>query len=92
MNKLEKELLENQLLRFRQTELPKNYEDRSLGINMFLILQRFMDSEIQSGWGNSKKVNQIKGFVNVCMMNTFLLMSEIENEVKKNEESKKQLL
>ena len=88
MNKLEKELLENQLLRFRQTELPKNYEDHSLGINMFLLLQRFLESEIQSGWGDSKKVHQIKSFVNFCILHTFFLMSEIENDVKKNEESK----
>ncbi len=88
MNKLEKELLETQLVRFHQKHLPLNFEDRSLGINMILILQKYIDLEIQWGWGNSKNVKQIRSFVNTTLMNTFLLMSEIENEVKVNEYKK----
>lgn len=56
MNKLEKELLETQLLRFKQKQLPMNgsFEDHSLGINMLLLVQRYVDSELQLGWGTLK--------------------------------------
>lgn len=86
MNKLEKELLETQLLRFKQKQLPLNgsFEDRSLGINMLLLVQRYVDLELQLGWGNSKIVKEMRSFVGNSLLDTFLMMSEIEKEVNDN--------
>lgn len=83
MNKLEKELLETQLVRFHQTQLPMNglFVDRSMGLNMLLIFQKYLDLELQLGWGNTKQVKQIRSFVNTSFMDTILLLSQLEKEV-----------
>ncbi len=86
MNKLEKELLESQLVRFHQTQLNGLFIDRSLGLNMLLIFQKYLDLKLQSGWGNTKQVKQIRSFVNTSFMDTILILSQLEKEVKNNDE------
>jgi hypothetical protein len=86
MNKLEKELLESQLVRFHQTQLNGLFIDRSLGLNMLLIFQKYLDLKLQSGWGNTKLVKQIRSFVNTSFMDTILILSQLEKEVKNNDE------
>ena len=85
MNKLEKELLETQLVRFHQKQLPMKFEDSSVGTNMFLLLQEYLNIRIEEGWGKSQKVNEIRSFVSRSIMDSFLIMVHIEDEVKNNE-------
>ena len=69
-------------MRFHQKQLPRNYEDRSVGINISLLLQEYLNTEIKRGWGNSQKVNEIRSFVIRCIMDSFMMMVGIEDEVK----------
>jgi hypothetical protein len=53
---------------------------------MLLIFQKYLDLELQLGWGNTKQVKQIRSFVNTSFMDTILLLSQLEKEVNNNDD------
>jgi hypothetical protein len=86
MNKKEVELLKEYLDYFEQTELPMRgrLSNQSMGYNILLLLQTYLIKEIPNHFGKSKKVREVQSFVDSCMGNTQMLLSQLEETIKKN--------
>ena len=87
MSKEEMELLKNYVGYFNQTELPMKglLSNKSMGYNIILLLQDYLMDEISNQFGKSKKVREVQSLVNRSFGNTQLLLSQLEETIKKFE-------